>query len=133
MKIKLHLLVAAAAIILISGCSTSQSAKLPAGDIDIYSKYKNEIATLHNPALRADSELKYRAALKLYQNVDFSFVRDLRTLEKIFSAHDAHLGKNNYEKQPIIYLYRYKDKRVRFVFVRYNNSIIHSECTDKIE
>lgn len=133
MKSKLQLLLATLAIILISGCSTTQSNKLPAGDIDIYTKYKREVATLHNPALRSDSKLKYNAALTLYKNVDFSFVRDLKTLEKIFSAHDAHLGKKNFEKQTIIFLYRYKDKRVRFVFVRYNNSIVHSECTDKIK
>lgn len=133
MKSKLQFLLATLAIILISGCSSMQSNRLPAGDIDIYTNYKREIAILHNPTLRSDSELKYKAALTLYQNVDFSFVRDLKTLEKIFSARDAHLSKKNFEKQTIIFLYRYKDKRVRFVFVRFNNSIVHSECTDKIK
>jgi len=132
MKIKLHLFIAVLATMLFSGCAISQSDKLPAGDIDIYTRYGNEIATLHNPALRPDSELKYNAALTLYKNVDFSFVRELPTLEKIFGARDAHLGKVNYEKQTIIYIYRYKAKRVRFVFIRYNNAIIHSECTDQI-
>ncbi len=115
------------------GCSTSRTDKLPAGDVDIYVKYKNEIATLHSPTLRANSERKYNAAMTLYKNVDFSFVRELSTLEKIFSARDAHLGKKNFEKQTIIYVYRYKGKRVRFVFMRYNMAIIHSECTDSIK
>ena len=132
MKTKLHLFLTALAIMLFCGCATSRN-KLPAGDIDIYVKYKDEIATLHSPTLRADSKQKYEAAMTLYKNVDFSFVRELSTLEKIFSARDAHLGKKNYEKQSIIYVYRYKDKRVRFVFIRYNNAIIHSECTDVIK
>ena len=54
------------------------------------------------------------------------------TLEKIFGTSDAHLGQKNNEQQSIIYLYRHKEKRVRFVFSRYNNAIIHSECTDQI-
>ena len=133
MKIKLYFFLAGLSIILFSGCATSQSDKLPAGDIDIYVKYQNEIATLHNPALRTDSELKYKAALTLYKNIDFSFVRELSTLEKIFGARDAHLATRKFEKQTIIFVYRYKGKRVRFVFVRYNDAIIHSECTDKIK
>ena len=133
MKKQLYLLLAGLAIMLFSGCSTSQSDKLPAGDIDIYTKYDREIATLHNHALRTDSELKYRAALTLYEKIDFSFVREVSTLEKIFGARDAHLGKKKFDKQTIIYLYRYKGKRVRFVFSRYNDAIIHSECSDKIK
>ena len=132
MKTKLHLFLTAFVIMLCYGCATTTD-KLPAGDIDIYVKYKDEIATLHSSKLRADSKRKYEAALTLYKNVDFSFVRELSTLEKIFSARDAHLGKKNFEKQTIIYVYRYKDKRVRFVFLRYNNAIIHSECTDVIK
>jgi hypothetical protein len=64
--------------------------------------------------------------------VDFSFVREVKTLEKIFGARDAHLGKVNFEKQDIIFQYNHKGKRVRFVFTRYNNAVIHSECTDKL-
>jgi hypothetical protein len=71
--------------------------------------------------------------MTLYKNIDFSFVREISTLEKIFSARDAHLGTPEYEKQTIIYVYRYKDKRVRFVFLRYNTAVIHSECSDKID
>ena len=133
MKIKSHFFLAGLAIMLLSGCSTSQSDKLPAGDIDIYTKYDNEIAILHNPALRPDSELKYKAALTLYKNVDFSFVREVSTLQKIFGARDAHFGQKKFEKQDIIYVYPYKGKRVRFVFIRYNDAIIHSECTDQIK
>lgn len=118
---------------LISGCSSLQKEKLPAGDIDIYKLYAAEIDILHNPALRTDSREKYEAALTLYKNVDFSFVREVATLEKIFGAGDAHLGTPSYEQQNIIYVYRYKDKRVRFVFLRYNNAVIHSECTDEID
>ena len=133
MKTKLHLFLIALATILLYGCSTSQTDKLPAGDVDIYVQYKNEIATLHDPTLRTDSKRKFDAAMTLYKNIDFSFVRELSTLEKIFSARDAHLAKPNYEKQTIIYVYRHKGKRVRFVFRRYNKVIIHSECTDKIK
>jgi hypothetical protein len=134
MKIKLILFLAiSSTIILFSGCATSNSDKLPAGDIDIYKIYSGEIATLQNTTLSPNSELKYEAALTLYKNVDFSFVRELPTLEKIFGTRDVHLGKVNYEKQTIIYLYRYKNKRVRFVFMRYNNTVIHSESTDLIK
>jgi hypothetical protein len=131
-KIISYLFVVSLTLMLFSGCATSQSDKFPAGDVDVYVKFKNEIATLHSPILRPNSELKYEAALTLYRNVDFSFVRELSTLEKIFSARDAHIGKETFDKQTIIYLYRYKDKRVRFVFIRFKNAIIHSECTDEI-
>jgi len=132
MKIKLHLFLALTAAMLFFGCASSNSEKLPAGDIDIFRLYKAEIATLHNPALRTDSELKYEAALTLYKNIDFSYARETYLLEKIFAARDARLSKEKNDKQTIIFLYRYKNKRVRFVFIRYNNSIIHSECTDQI-
>ncbi len=131
MKTKSVFLLAGLAILLFSGCSTSRTGKLPAGDIDIYTRYAGEIATLHNNALRPDSKAKYEAALTLYKNVDFSFVREVATLNKIFGAHDAHLGSKYYKEQTIIFLYRHKGKRVRFVFSRYNNAIIHSECTDE--
>lgn len=133
MKTKLRFLLAGLTIMLFSGCVSSRSDKMPAGDIDMYRIYGNEIATLHNDTLRTDSKLKYAAALTLYKNVDFSFVRTLTELDKIFGAHDARLGDRNYEKQTIIFLYRYRGKRVRFVFTRYNSAIIHSECTDKIK
>jgi hypothetical protein len=132
MKTKLYFLLKAAIVLTLFGCSTLENEKLPAGDIDIYNKYANEIETLHNKALRPDSKPKYEAALTLYKNIDFSFVRDIETLNKIFGAQDAHLGNKYYEKQQIIFLYRYQGKRVRFVFLRYNDSIIHSECTDQI-
>jgi len=132
MKTQPHLFLTALAVILLYGCATTHE-KLPAGDIDIYVKYKDAIATLHDPTLRTDSKRKYDAAMTLYKNVDFSFVREISTLEKIFSARDAHLGTPDYEKQTIIYVYRYKGKRVRFVFIRYNKAVIHSECSDKIQ
>lgn len=133
MKTGIRILTAVTALMLIFGCSSLQKEKLPAGDIDIYRLYAAEIDTLHNQLLRTDSREKYEAALTLYKNIDFSFVRDVFTLEKIFGARDAHLGHRDHEKQNIIYLYRYKGKRVRFVFIRYNNAVIHSECTDKID
>lgn len=125
-------LVPAGLILLLAGCTTGPE-KLPAGDIDIYTRFGSEIATLQSTALRPDSKLKYEAALTLYKNVDFSFVRDLKTLEKIFGATDAHLGTRHFEQQTIIYLYRYQNKRVRFVFTRYHDSVIASECTDQAD
>ena len=134
MKSKWNLFLAGIAFSFLAlfGCSSLQHEKLPAGDIDIYTRYANEIDTLHNPKLRPDSKEKYEAALTLYKNVDFSFVREVKTLEKIFGARDVHLGKPSFEQQDIIFLYRYKGKRVRFVFTRHNSAIIHSECTDKL-
>lgn len=129
---KLHISLLAVLAVLFAGCTTLKKEKLPAGDIDIYSKYASEIATLHNPKLRPDSKEKYEAAMTLYKNVDFSFLRELYTLEKIFSPRDAYLGKVNFDRQDIIFLYRYKGKRVRFVFTRFKNAIIHSECTDQV-
>ena len=133
MRTKLHLLLTFSVVMLFFGCATSQSDKLPAGDIDIYTKYKEEIAILHNSSLRPNSKIKYDAALTLYENIDFSFVREIFTLQKIFSAYDAHETRPKNGKRTIIYLYRYKNKRVRFVFERYNNAITHSECTDITE
>jgi outer membrane murein-binding lipoprotein Lpp len=130
---KMRIFTVVSVFMLIAGCASLTKEKLPAGDIDIYKLYGAEIDTLHNQALRTDSREKFEAAMTLYNNVDFSFVREVSTLEKIFGAHDAHLGTRSHEKQNIIYVYRYRGKRVRFVFLRYNNAVIHSECTDKID
>ncbi|MFA6716761.1 MAG: hypothetical protein WC082_04010 [Victivallales bacterium] len=133
MKTKMRVLTAVAMLMLASGCSVLPKEKLPAGDIDIYKLYASEIDILHNQSLRTDSKEKYEAAMTLYNNIDFSFVREVSTLEKIFGARDAHLGHRDHEKQNIIYVYRYKGKRVRFVFLRFNHAVVHSECTDKID
>ncbi|MCP3965158.1 MAG: hypothetical protein GY750_16760 [Lentisphaerae bacterium] len=112
-----------------TGCAT---AKLPAGDIDTYTKYARQISILHDKQLRSNTQEKYEAALTIAKGIDFSYCREVKTLDKIFGGkHDAKLGDYVNNMQVIIFYYQYKAKSIRFVFQRYKNAIIKSEIKIK--
>ncbi len=113
-----------------SGCCST--AKLPAGDIDIYSHYASQISTLHDKRISSNTKAKYEAALAIARGVDFSYCREVKTLDKIFGGtHDAKLGEYVNNMQLVIFYYQYKSKSVRFVFQRYKNAVINFEIKIK--
>ncbi|QSH40400.1 hypothetical protein P0136_13465 [Lentisphaerota bacterium ZTH] len=118
------------ALWLMSGCAATP--KLPAGDIDIYTRYAGAISVLHNRKLASNTREKYEAALQIARGVDFSYCREVKTLDKIFGGkHDARLGEYVHDMQLVIFYYQYRTKSVRFVFQRYKNAIVKAEVKIK--
>jgi hypothetical protein len=104
------------ALILSCGCQSVK--KIPAGDIAIYKVYADEIKIMTSKA-SPDSELKFSAAKVLFNNIDFSFMRNPRELVNILGQNDARLiaaGHNSY----IQYRFRFEDDYiiVRFMLVQ---------------
>lgn len=93
------------------GCKT----KLPAGDVDIPRNFAPEIAVLKDPNISTSSLDKYNAACVIAENVDFSYLRDIASMEAIFSQKDAAVGTfegNDF----VIYTYKYMNKSIQFRF-----------------
>lgn len=116
--------VSLAAAMILGGCWSS---KLPAGDHDIYTRYKNEIAILQNPNLPTTSMEKYEAASRLADGVDFSFLRNYDTIRRIFGENDLHAGPVSGGNQVLALYYSTSRGSIRFVFYRYGDVIVHSE------
>ncbi len=103
------------------------SSRLPAGDQDIYTRYKNEIAVLRNPNLKANTMAKYEAACNLADGVDFTFLRSVDTIKKIFGEHDIHAGPESGGNQILALYYSTSKGSIRFIFYRYDDVIVHCE------
>ena len=93
------------------GCKT----KLPAGDVDINRNFAPEIAVLKDPNISTSSLDKYNAACVIAENVDFSYLRDITSMEAIFNPKDASVGtfEGNYF---VVYTYKYMNKSIQFRF-----------------
>ncbi|MDD3153361.1 MAG: hypothetical protein PHS41_00725 [Victivallaceae bacterium] len=116
-----------AAILFLGGCATP----LPPMDIDVPTVCKNEIQTLQNPAIKRNTEEKYRAAKSLVRKIDFTFLPDLPTVEKIFGRRDAVIDRADDENQVIIYYYTWKNHFVRVAFWRYKHLITKCEIKEE--
>lgn len=93
------------------GCKT----KLPAGDVDINHLFAPEIAILRDPNISPSTLEKYNAACIIAENVDFSYLRETKSMEDIFGQKDAVIG--SFEgKDYILYTYKFKNKSVQFRF-----------------
>ena len=121
MKKILLLLTVAGLTLFGSGCQTK---RLPAGDVDIYKKYADEIKIMHSK-ISPDSELKFKAAVTLFNNIDFSFLREPQVLVKILGTYDARII-NVDNKQYVQYRYRYDDKYILARFLLIKDMIVTS-------
>lgn len=93
--------------VILSGC---QSAKLPAGDVEVLRKYQAEIAILRDPKIKANTKVKFEAAKTIFHNVDFSYARNYKELEQIFGNSDV-VGKTRYGgKKSLVYTYSWEDE-----------------------
>ena len=117
------------AVILLS-TSCNSVTKLPAEDIEIFNVCKEEIAILKNPRLSARSKEKYDAAISLSRKVDFSYVRTVEFLGKVFSEKDAKINKIDNNVYTVVVYYQYKNKYISYEFKRFDNQII--SCVIKL-
>lgn len=117
------------AVILLS-TSCNSVTKLPAEDIEIFNVCKEEIAILKNPRISARSKEKYDAAISLSRKVDFSYVRTVEFLGKVFSEKDAKINKIDNNVYTVVVYYQYKNKYISYEFKRFDNQII--SCSIKL-
>ncbi len=117
------LLIAAAVTLIAAGCATQ---KIPVEDPVIFTEYAKEIAVLRDPMLAPNSEAKFKAAEFIADNVDFSYTRNVATLDKLFLASEA--STNGVE---IVFQYAYKNDIIQFRFRRYDNIILFAEVVKK--
>lgn len=104
-------------------CST---AKLPASDNEALTKYEREIACVKSPDISA--EKKYNAAEKLFEKLDFTFIRDINSLHAV-------LGKGSlaasFDGDRIQYVYSYGNKSITAIFWHQGNNIVRSNILYK--
>lgn len=117
------------AVILLS-TSCNSVTKLPAEDIEIFNVCKEEIAILKNPRISARSKEKYDAAISLSRKVDFSYVRTVEFLGKVFLEKDAKINKIDNNVYTVVVYYQYKNKYISYEFKRFDNQII--SCSIKL-
>ena len=104
------------------GCATE---KLPASDSDVIKKYSREIKILMMPELN-NAEERYNAADKLFNGVDFSFLRDQITIYKILGTgckRNSSLG----EGDMLQYEYTYRNKTISAKFWLDGNVVLRSD------
>lgn len=114
-------------LLCVAGCST---AKLASEDIDVLRIYGPEIAVLHS-SLPPNSREKYNAAKTLVDNIDFSYTRNVQTLDAIFSSRDARVDAQNAADQMLMFYYQYDAHSIRFCFYRYGDIITKVEIIEK--
>lgn len=104
-------MIACGLLLAAGGCKT----KLPAGDVDITRNFAPEIATLKDPNISTSSLEKYNAACVIAENVDFSYLRDISSMEAIFGQKDAVPG--TFEgRDYVLYTYKFMSKSIQFRF-----------------
>ncbi len=126
MKMTLWTVLAAVSAFAMTGCSTP---KLPSEDIEVPVLYADAIAVLKSN-LPANSREKYEAAKYLLDKVDFSFTREVQTLDKIFNPRDAFVDRPKSAEQMIMFYFQYKNKSVRFCFYRYIDVVTKVEIIE---
>ncbi len=97
----------------ICGCQTR---KLPAGDVEIMQKYRTEIAILHDPKIKANTEIKYNAAKIILDNVDFSYARNYKDLEQIFGFTDVDTKILYGGQKALVFKYSWENKVIEATF-----------------
>ena len=111
-----------AAIITLAGCAgLGNTPRINCEDVRIFELYADEINTLRNPLLQVNSQEKYNAAIALNKKVDFSFARNVRTLDEIFNSRDAVIDGDT-----IKFRYMYRENTIEFRFIRHGNVILNA-------
>ena len=110
------------ALLLVCSFGCQAPKKIPAGDISIYKKYAADIKLMHSK-ISPDSELKFMTAKILFENIDFSFVRNPQELVKILGIDDGRV-MNGSGKDYIQYRYRFKDDYIFARFLLVENTLV---------
>ncbi len=125
---KIGMALAAMLLLAVTGCGLfSETKKIPSEDIDVLIVFASEIATLHDTSLPPGSKEKFEAAKRLLEGVDFSYTRNVRTLDNIFGASDVKIATVDTTSEYLIFQYTYGGSRVMFSFARTNNAVTASE------
>ena len=117
-----------AAIALLCGCATD---KMPSEDIEIFTKHKEIIDVLKSNRYSVYSKEKYEAAKKLIKVVDFSFTRELKTVNEIFNYRDMLVDDQRHDSPIYTFNYRYGDNYVRIRFFSHRMFVVRTEVTEK--
>ena len=117
-----------AALLLSSGCATQ---KLPSEDIEIFTKHRDLISVLKSDRFSADSKEKYEAAKELVKHIDFSFTRELKTVNEIFNYRDMLVDNQRRDNPIYTFNYRYGDRFVRIRFFSHRMFVVRTEITQK--
>ena len=116
------------ALLLSSGCATQ---KLPSEDIEIFTKHRDIISVLKSDRFSADSKEKYEAAKELVKHIDFSFTRELKTVNEIFNYRDMLVDNQRRDNPIYTFNYRYGDRFVRIRFFSHRMFVVRTEITQK--
>jgi hypothetical protein len=119
-------LFAAAAIVLVCGCSSVDN-RMPSEDIEVPVKYQDIISILKDPKLSTNSKEKYDAICDLIDVVDFSFTRETKTINDLLYYGDAAVDFPNAETRTIVFNYQYRNRFVRLIFVVMRNYVLRTE------
>jgi len=103
-----------------AGCATE---KIPVEDPAIFTEYAQAISVLKDPYLPSNSKEKYEAAVFLDEHVDFSYARNVSTLDKIFAVRDLNMDP---EGDKFVFSYLYRGNNIQFRFVRNGDTIVYS-------
>ncbi len=117
-----------AMLLLTSGCATQ---KLPSEDIEIFTKHRDLISVLKSDRFSADSKEKYEAAKELVKHIDFSFTRELKTVNEIFNYRDMLVDNQRRDNPIYTFNYRYGDRFVRIRFFSHRMFVVRTEITQK--
>ena len=121
----------ASLVVLVSSFGCASEEKLPAEDLEVLQFYEKEIKVLKDPSLPPNSKEKYEAAKVLADKVDFTLLRELNTMNKIFHHGDALIDTPNEPDRSIAFYYPYEGHYVRFIFHTYKTWVLRAKVDQK--
>ncbi|MDD4818318.1 MAG: hypothetical protein PHI85_10145 [Victivallaceae bacterium] len=116
----------AAALTFAAGCASTE--KIPVEDPLALKVCAAQIAVLRDPYCAPNSREKYEAAKYIADHVDFSFARNISTLDKIFLPSEVHVSETGNE---FVFSYPYRENDVQFRFVRHGETVIMGEAVER--
>ena len=115
MRFVWSLLVALSCGFSIGGCSVYSDKLMAGSDIEVVSRFADEVKILKNRAIDNNSEAKFNAAKTIIENVDLTKVYDIDQVERIFGR-STTAGRGLYDGEYIVYMYSYGDKVIEIDF-----------------
>ena len=121
----------AALVVLASSFGCASEEKLPAEDLEVLQVYEKEIKVLQDPKIPRNSREKYEAAKVLADNVDFTLLRELNTMNAIFYHGDAMIDTPEQPDRSIAFYYPCEGHHVRFIFHTYGTWVLRAKVDQK--
>ena len=118
---------AAAAVFVSAGCASWFSDELmPGSDIEVVSRFKDEIAVLKNRAIKDNSLEKYEAAQTIIDNVDLTQIYEVGQVERIFGKYHK-VGRGLYGGYYVVYRYSYGNQNIEINFWYQGDIVVKSK------